>query len=74
MFRARFQVFKTTKFSSGGTEITMYPIFDESIPQEQSLGKATPIGNVIMFLDNAQAQQFFELDKHYYLDFTKAES
>ena len=73
MVRAKFKVQKIAKQSWGGSEISMWPEYDSAIPEDQRYAKATPSGSLTMSVDNPPAEEFFELGKTYYLDFSKAD-
>ena len=74
MVRAKFmcQEIRHTHYGTA-TTIILRPQYDQSIEEDKRFAKATPSGEVTMFVDNPPAQAFFELGKSYYLDFSKAE-
>jgi hypothetical protein len=59
--------------SVGATTIILRPQYDQNIEEDKRFAKATPTGEVSMYVDNPLAQAFFELGKLYYLDFSKAD-
>jgi len=72
--RAKFTVSSITKHNwGGGTTVTLSPLYDSNIPEDQRFAKATPSGEIKMYIDNPPAEQFFELGKPFYIDFSKAE-
>jgi hypothetical protein len=68
--RAEFTVTKVAKTTWGGTELTLSPQYDQTIPEDRRFQKGTPSGELHMLVDNPPAVEFFELGKPYYLDFT----
>lgn len=76
MVRAKFMVQEIRQHhygNPGATTVILRPQYDQSIEEDKRFAKATPSGEVSMYIDNPPAQAFFELGKTYYLDFTKAE-
>jgi hypothetical protein len=70
--RAKFTVEKVSKTRYGGTELTLSPQYDETIPEDRRFAKATPSGSLTMYVDNPPAAEFFKLGEAYYLDFIPA--
>jgi hypothetical protein len=48
-------------------------ICDQATEENKRFAQYTPSGQVEMTVDNPPAQEFFELGKAYYLDFSKAD-
>ncbi len=72
MVRAKFQVSSITKHSYGpATTILLYAQCADSIEENKRFAKYTPSGRLELTVDNPPAQEFFELGKSYYLDFTE---
>lgn len=75
MVRAKFMVQEIRQHyygNPGATTVILRPQYDQSIEEDKRFAKATPTGEVSMYIDNPPAQAFFELGKTYYLDFSKA--
>ena len=51
------------------------PEYDPSLPEDQRFNKATPNGEMWMFVDNPPVIEFWksQIGKQFYLDFTPAE-
>ena len=76
MVRAKFMVQEIRRHhygNPGATTIILRPQYDENIEEDKRFAKATPTGEISMYVDNPPAQAFFELGKKYYLDFSPAD-
>lgn len=76
MVRAKFRVTKAEPFPapSTGGELVLNPVYSEDPNHEnKKFWDATPSGEIRMFINNQAAFEKFELDREYYVDFTKAE-
>lgn len=72
--RAKFVVQSITRLhGTPATNITLFPQCDNGIEENARFARYTPSGKVELTVDNPPAQEFFELGKAYYLDFSKAE-
>jgi len=80
--RAKFKVMSIERLSGNGyfgnpkevQNIKLSPVYDNNKDSEN--GKfyaATPSGKIELITVNPEAGNQFELDKQYYIDFTKAE-
>lgn len=73
MVRAKFMVQEIRNHSHNcGTTIILRPQYDTTVEEDKRFAKSTPSGELSMFVDNPPAQEFFEMGKTYYLDFSKA--
>jgi hypothetical protein len=68
--RAKFVVSSITKTAYPGTTIKLTPQYEASIPEDVRFSKATPSGELTMFIDNPRAEEFFVMGQAYYLDIT----
>ena len=68
MVRAKFWCSGIDKIE-WATIVTLTAVYSGSLENEQFF-EATPVGKVEMYIKNEIAAQEFELNKHYYLDFT----
>ena len=76
MVRAKFRVseIKRTMFTEKeGQVIVLNPVIDGS-PENKEFYQYTPGGRIELGTVNAEAGNYFELGKEYYIDFTKADS
>jgi len=75
MVRGKFQLQAITKHSWSPTAQTFVfqAVCADHIEENKRFHKYTPSGQLSMTVDNPPAQEFFELGKSYYLDFSKAE-
>lgn len=53
-------------------EIRMMPVYDDGDPANKTWSKATPSGEVRLFITNPAAIDAFEPGKSYFVDFTPA--
>jgi hypothetical protein len=51
-------------------DIRMMPVYDDGCPENRAWSKATPSGEVRLFVTNPDAIANFEPGKSYYVDFT----
>jgi len=72
MVRGKFNVIKIARLAWGGSEVTLSAVPADELPENQRYHKYTPSGELKMTIDNPPAEEFFELGKSYYLDFTPA--
>lgn len=68
--RAKFTVTGINE-TSWSKEITMAPVMADD-GENKDFWKATPSGEIKISIDNKVAAEMFEIDKEYYVDFTKA--
>jgi hypothetical protein len=68
--RAKFTVSSITKTNYPGTTVKLTPQYDASIAEDLWFFKATPSGELTMFIDNPRAEEFFVMGQAYYLDIT----
>jgi hypothetical protein len=75
MVRGKFKLDSITRVSWSPTAqvFKFNAVCDNSTEENKRYAKYTPSGFLEMTVDNPPAQEFFELGKTYYLDFTKAE-
>ena len=73
MVRAKLCVQKVAKCSYGGSEITLSAVYDQTIPEDQRYAKATPSATFQMYVNNPPAEEFFELGKYVYCDFSRTD-
>jgi hypothetical protein len=82
MVRAKFQVTKVSKCFyrnhegktiETGVEVFLSPQYDSSIEEDRRYAKATPSGEVRLFIDNPPASAYLEPGRDFYVDFTKCE-
>ncbi|MCX2931382.1 hypothetical protein ORI20_13945 [Mycobacterium sp. CVI_P3] len=69
--RAKFRCISETKtaYSSESRQLVFQPMYDpELVAEDVSFAKATPSGELKIFVDNPNAN--FVLGQDYYLDFT----
>jgi hypothetical protein len=77
MFRGKYNVTNITKRGQTSV-IELTAIHDTTTEENKRLVKnsslmASPSGTIELTTDNPEAIKWFELDKPYYLDFTRAE-
>lgn len=71
MVRAKFQlVSETLNAGTTAKHFTFSPRYDTSIPEDVRFSKATPSGELKMYVDNPAALEQLKLGQDYYLDFT----
>lgn len=75
MVRAKFAVSSVTKSYYNGKEnngvtIKLTPQYDQSIEEDRRFAKATPSGEITMFVDNPPASDFLIAGGTFYVDFT----
>jgi hypothetical protein len=75
MVRGKFVLNSITNHSWSPTAQTFNfgAVYDNTTEENKRFAKYTPSGTLSMTVDNPPAQEFFELGKSYYLDFSKAE-
>jgi hypothetical protein len=75
MVRAKFTLQSITNhsWSPSAQTFKFSAVYDQTTEENRRYSKATPNGSLEMTVDNPPAQEFFELGKTYYLDFSKAE-
>ncbi len=79
MVRAKFAVQSVTKTyyqgkENGGVTIKLSPQYDTSIEEDRRFSKATPSGEITMFVDNPPASEFLIAGGVFYVDFTPVEA
>jgi hypothetical protein len=72
--RAKARVTKVTSHEGGGFEMTAIPVYDDGIEENARFAKATPSGEIRLWVDNPPAREFFTLGRILYVDFVGAES
>ena len=71
MVRGKFTLTSMTQSAgSTGRSLTFTPQYDPNLPEDQKYAKATPSGELKMYVDNPPALAQLELGKAYYLDLT----
>jgi hypothetical protein len=75
MVRAKFTLQSITKHhgNQAGQGFVFGAVSADNVEENKRFHKYTPSGQLTMYVDNPPAQEFFELGKSYYLDFSKAE-
>ena len=75
MVRAKFvcQEIRHMYYNPASRTVVLRPQYDQTIEEDRRFAKATPSGEMTMYIDNPPAAEFFELGKTYYLDFSKAD-
>jgi hypothetical protein len=75
MVRGKFLLRQIAKVSWSPTAqiFTFSAVMDSFTEENKKFAQYTPNGTLEMTVDNPPAQDFFELGKTYYLDFSKAE-
>ena len=81
MVRAKFCVTKVEQnyYNNGkeavkaGTSIILSPQYDTSIEEDKRFAKATPSGEIRLYIDNPPAVEYLEPGRHFYVDFTRVE-
>ena len=71
MVRGKFTL--TTMSQGAGSSarsLKFTPQYDPTLPEDQKFAKATPSGELSMYVDNPAALAQLELGKAYYLDLT----
>lgn len=71
--RAKFTCQQITRYTGGGQEVTLGAVTGYGSEENESFWNATPSGQLKMTISNPKAQEFFDVGKSYYLDFTEAE-
>lgn len=69
--RAKFKCDSITITVNNGRSITMTPVYGDT-PENKSFWKATPSGEIKLYVVNEAAAVQFEPGKEYYVDFTPA--
>lgn len=59
--------------NEGAVTITLQPVYDQSIPEDQRFQKATPWGEISLNIDNPVAVDALKPGHSFYVDFTPAE-
>lgn len=72
MVRGKFVLVSMTQ-SAGSTarSLKFTPQYDPNLPEDQKYAKATPSGELTMYVDNPPALEQLKLGKAYYLDLTE---
>lgn len=78
MVRAKFTVTEVRKnyynngkqVMEGSTVIVLTPQYDNGIPEDQRVAKATPSGRMEMTIDNPPAVEYLKPGGQFYVDFT----
>lgn len=76
--RAKMKCYSVERLKDGKpdttmAEIRMMPVYDDNDPTNKSWSKATPGGQVSLFITNPEAIDKFEPGKSYFVDFTPAD-
>ncbi len=72
MVRGKFVLTSMTQMSgSQARSLKFTTQYDPTIPEDQKYAKATPSGELTMYVDNPPALAQLELGKAYYLDLTE---
>lgn len=71
MVRGKFRVIKIAETAYGGAkEVTLQPEYDTNIEEDRRYCKATPSGQITMYIDNPPAVEYLKLGEYFYVDFT----
>lgn len=75
MVRAKFTVSSVTRNFYGGKEqpgitIKLTPQYDQSIEEDRRYSKATPSGEITLYVDNPSASAALIEGRQFYVDFT----
>ena len=71
MIRAKFVVTeKMERSTASGPAITLAPVADDTIPEEQRLGTGAPAGSIQVLVDAPAAVAAFAMGAAFYVDFT----
>ena len=73
MIRAKFQCCNVEPTGFGGSKVTLLPIWDYTIPEDERFLKATPSGELTMVIDNPIAVEQLKPGKNFYLDLTETD-
>lgn len=68
--RGKFRVTKVAETHWGQKEVTLSAEYDQSIEEDRRFSKATPSGNIQMYIDNPPASDYLKLGDYFYVDFT----
>jgi hypothetical protein len=71
MVRAKFQVQQVINHVYGGKTVILMPQYDETIPEDRRFAKATPSGEMKLYIDNPPASDYLALGLYFYVDFTE---
>lgn len=73
--RGKFTVTEKTEFNWTGTQkkIVLRALYDEHIEEDRRYAKATPSAEIILMVDNAEADKFLSLGSKFYVDFTQTD-
>lgn len=72
MVRAKFRLSQiTTNAGTPGQNFVFNAVTADGVPENERFHKYTPSGQLTMYVDNPPAQEFFQLGKDYYLDFSE---
>lgn len=71
MVRAKFKVTKVAHNDYSGVEVTLTPMFDNTIEEGRRFAKATPSGTIQLYIDNPPASDYLKLGSFFYVDFTE---
>lgn len=73
--RAKFRVVSVTEHDGGdkARTIKLAPRYDETIPEDQLYHKATPTGELSMYVTNPAVIEHLKVGKDFYLDLTPVE-
>lgn len=70
--RAKFTVAHIQGLDRGAKIVTLHPVQDDGIPENQRFHQYTPGGEISLTIDNPPASDQFQLGRSYYVDFTDA--
>lgn len=74
MVRAKFHVTKVARFAdTSDVEVTLHPLYDNSIPEDVRFSQATPSGEIRLYLTNPAAIEQLIPGKFFYVVFIDAE-
>ncbi len=70
--RAKMKLTESTDmaWNPGQKKLKFAPEYDTSIPEDQRYSKATPSGEITLWVDNPAALAQLKLGEYYYIDFT----
>lgn len=70
--RAKFILQSVTDYGGTGKRFHFMPQYDMNIPEDQRFARATPSGELTMFVDNPAVIERFKIGQAYYLDMVEA--
>lgn len=68
--RAKFAVISVETFENGDSQVRLSPRYDESIPEDRRFSKATPSGELKMYINNPPVVEELKPGRQFYIDLT----